>query len=102
MSNLFEPFVAGDLSLPNRVVMAPLTPFITDEIYDNLDGSEPSIHLCDFPQPGERVAAPMAQVVPCLLRAGGRERNLSGDFQVADEKLNRKFAKLKFNGHPGH
>ena len=25
MSNLFEPFVAGDLSLPNRVVMAPLT-----------------------------------------------------------------------------
>ncbi|PKO68307.1 MAG: alkene reductase [Betaproteobacteria bacterium HGW-Betaproteobacteria-16] len=25
MSNLFEPIVAGDLSLPNRVVMAPLT-----------------------------------------------------------------------------
>jgi isoleucyl-tRNA synthetase len=35
-------------------LLAPLTPFITDEIYDNLDGSEPSIHLCDFPEPGVR------------------------------------------------
>jgi isoleucyl-tRNA synthetase len=35
-------------------LLAPLTPFITDEIYDNLDGSEPSVHLCDFPQPGAR------------------------------------------------
>jgi isoleucyl-tRNA synthetase len=35
-------------------LLAPLTPFVTDEIYDNLDGSEPSIHLCDFPEPGER------------------------------------------------
>jgi isoleucyl-tRNA synthetase len=33
-------------------LLAPLTPFITDEIYDNLDGSEPSVHLCDFPEPG--------------------------------------------------
>ncbi len=35
-------------------LLAPLTPFIADEIYDNLDGSEPSVHLCDFPAPGER------------------------------------------------
>jgi isoleucyl-tRNA synthetase len=35
-------------------LLAPLTPFVTDEIYDNLDGSEPSIHLCDFPEPGAR------------------------------------------------
>ena len=35
-------------------LLAPLTPFITDEIYDNLDGREPSVHLCDFPEPGER------------------------------------------------
>jgi isoleucyl-tRNA synthetase len=35
-------------------LLAPLTPFIADEIYDNLDGSEPSVHLCDFPVPGER------------------------------------------------
>ena len=33
-------------------LLAPLTPFIADEIYDNLDGSEPSVHLCDFPEPG--------------------------------------------------
>jgi isoleucyl-tRNA synthetase len=35
-------------------LLAPLTPFVTDEIYDNLDGSEPSVHICDFPEPGER------------------------------------------------
>ncbi|MEO8969064.1 MAG: DUF5915 domain-containing protein, partial [Solirubrobacteraceae bacterium] len=32
---------------------APFTPFITDEIYDNLDGAEPSVHLCDFPVAAE-------------------------------------------------
>jgi isoleucyl-tRNA synthetase len=35
-------------------LLAPLTPFVTDEIYDNLDGSEPSVHICDFPEPGAR------------------------------------------------
>jgi isoleucyl-tRNA synthetase len=35
-------------------LLAPFTPFIADEIYDNLDGSELSVHLCDFPVAGER------------------------------------------------
>ncbi len=35
-------------------LLAPLTPFVTDEMYENLDGTEPSVHLCDFPEPGER------------------------------------------------
>jgi isoleucyl-tRNA synthetase len=35
-------------------LLAPLTPFIADEIFENLDGSEPSVHLCDFPEPRER------------------------------------------------
>ena len=35
-------------------LLAPFCPFLADEIYDNLDGSEPSVHLCDFPVPGER------------------------------------------------
>ena len=30
-------------------LLAPFCPFISDEIYDNLDGSEPSVHLCDYP-----------------------------------------------------
>ncbi len=30
-------------------LLAPFCPFIADEIYDNLDGSNPSVHLCDFP-----------------------------------------------------
>ncbi len=35
-------------------LLAPFCPFIADEIYDNLDGREPSVHLCDFPAAGER------------------------------------------------
>ncbi len=35
-------------------LLAPFIPFLADEIYDNLDGSEPSVHLTDFPEPGER------------------------------------------------
>ncbi|MBV8431923.1 MAG: isoleucine--tRNA ligase, partial [Solirubrobacterales bacterium] len=35
-------------------LLAPFTPFLADEIYDNLDGSEPSVHLADFPEPGPR------------------------------------------------
>jgi isoleucyl-tRNA synthetase len=35
-------------------LQAPFTPFITDEIYDNLDGSEQSVHLCDFPVAAQR------------------------------------------------
>jgi isoleucyl-tRNA synthetase len=35
-------------------LLAPFTPFVADEIYDNLDGAEPSVHLTDWPQPGER------------------------------------------------
>jgi isoleucyl-tRNA synthetase len=30
-------------------LLAPLCPFIADEIYDNLDGELASVHLCDFP-----------------------------------------------------
>jgi isoleucyl-tRNA synthetase len=30
-------------------LLAPFCPFIADEIYDNLDGAEPSVHLCDWP-----------------------------------------------------
>jgi len=40
--------------LVSAKLLAPLTPFVTDEIYENLDGSEPSIHLCDYPEPGAR------------------------------------------------
>jgi isoleucyl-tRNA synthetase len=35
-------------------LLAPFCPFVADEIYDNLDGAEPSIHLCDFPVAGDR------------------------------------------------
>jgi isoleucyl-tRNA synthetase len=35
-------------------LLAPLTPFVADAIYENLDGTEPSVHLCDFPEAGER------------------------------------------------
>jgi isoleucyl-tRNA synthetase len=55
-------------------LVAPLTPFIADELYDNLDGSEPSVHLCDWPEPA------------------GRDEELEWQFAVAREavELGRK------------
>ncbi|HWD66010.1 MAG TPA: isoleucine--tRNA ligase, partial [Solirubrobacteraceae bacterium] len=35
-------------------LLAPFTPFLADEIYENLDGGEPSVHLSDFPAAAER------------------------------------------------
>jgi isoleucyl-tRNA synthetase len=43
-----------DCLLTVAKLLAPFTPFLADEIYDNLDGSEASVHLCDFPSAGER------------------------------------------------
>jgi isoleucyl-tRNA synthetase len=37
-------------------LLAPFCPFLADEIYDNLDGTEPSVHLSDFPVAGARDA----------------------------------------------
>jgi isoleucyl-tRNA synthetase len=34
-------------------LLAPFCPFVADEIYDNLDGSLASVHLCDFPTAAE-------------------------------------------------
>ena len=35
-------------------LLAPFTPFIADEIYENLDGSEQSVHLESWPVAGDR------------------------------------------------
>ncbi len=35
-------------------LLAPFTPFVADEIYDNLDGTLPSVHLTDWPEPEAR------------------------------------------------
>jgi isoleucyl-tRNA synthetase len=35
-------------------LLAPFTPFVADEIYDNLDGTLESVHLEDWPSAGER------------------------------------------------
>ena len=40
--------------LTTAKLLAPFCPFVADEIYDNLDGSEPSVHLCDFPTIDDR------------------------------------------------
>ena len=41
--------------LETAKLLAPFCPFVADEIYDNLDGAEPSVHLCDFPTPDARI-----------------------------------------------
>src|SRR5215216_836782 len=37
-------------------LLAPFTPFVADAIFENLDGGDGSVHLCDFPEAGERDA----------------------------------------------
>ena len=59
-------------------LVAPLTPFIADAIYDNLDGAEPSVHLCDYPVPvpglrDERLEEQM-QVARDAVRLGHQAR----------------------------
>jgi isoleucyl-tRNA synthetase len=34
-------------------LLAPFCPFVADEIYDNLDGTLESVHLCEFPSAAE-------------------------------------------------
>ena len=47
-------------------LLAPFCPFIADEIYDNLDGPMPSVHLCDFPVAGR--ARPRARGAMAVAR----------------------------------
>jgi isoleucyl-tRNA synthetase len=61
-------------------LLAPFCPFIADEIYDNLDGSLASVHLCDFPQ---RAGAP-AGVDGIAL---GREHELERAMALAREAV---------------
>jgi isoleucyl-tRNA synthetase len=38
-------------------LLAPFTPFVADEIYENLDGREPSVYLMHWPPPAPRDVA---------------------------------------------
>ncbi|HTR89395.1 MAG TPA: class I tRNA ligase family protein, partial [Solirubrobacteraceae bacterium] len=53
-------------------LLAPLCPFMADEIYDNLDGTLESVHLCDFPR-GEEL--------------GGRDEELERAMGTARETV---------------
>ncbi len=61
-------------------LLAPFCPFLADEIYDNLEGAEPSVHLCDFPQAAARdreleaVMAVARQTVALGLAARGQAK----------------------------
>jgi isoleucyl-tRNA synthetase len=62
-------------------LLAPLCPFIADEIYDNLDGTEASVHLCDFP-----TAESLAEAI------GGAVHGEAAGGAVRDEELERAMA----------
>jgi isoleucyl-tRNA synthetase len=61
-------------------LLAPFCPFMADEIYDNLDGAEPSVHLTDFPEAGrrderlERAMAVVRETVRLGLAARGQSK----------------------------
>jgi isoleucyl-tRNA synthetase len=49
-------------------LLAPLTPFVADEIYENLDGTEASVHLCDFPEPDPALRDPGLERAMAVVR----------------------------------
>ena len=78
-------------------LLAPFCPFMADEIYDNLDGTLQSVHLCDFP-----TAASLAETIGGAARgeipaSGAAPREVSGAGAargggVRDEELERAMA----------
>ena len=90
-------------------LLAPFCPFVADAIYENLDGSEPSVHLTDFPEadpalrdararggdgdrardgparPG-RARARQAQGPPAAAGRGGRRRGRGARGDRADAR----------------
>jgi isoleucyl-tRNA synthetase len=52
-------------------LLAPLVPFVADAIYSNLDGTEPSVHLCSYPEPE-----------PAL-----RDEQLESDMEIARDAI---------------
>ncbi|NLT04747.1 MAG: isoleucine--tRNA ligase [Solirubrobacterales bacterium] len=49
-------------------LLAPLTPFVADAIYGNLDGGEPSVHLCDYPEPDPALRDPALEEQMAVVR----------------------------------
>ncbi|MBA3359652.1 MAG: class I tRNA ligase family protein, partial [Thermoleophilaceae bacterium] len=66
-------------------LVAPLTPFVADAIYENLDGAEPSVHLCDYPEPDGSVRDPELEWQMGVAREAvrlGREARAHGKLKV--------------------
>jgi len=66
-------------------LLAPLTPFVADAIYENLDGAEPSVHLCDYPEPDASVRDPELEWQMGVAREAvglGREARAHGKLKV--------------------
>jgi len=61
-----------DCLLVTARLLAPFVPFIADEIYEGLDGGEPSVHLSEWPAPEE---------------AGPRDRRLELAMDTARETV---------------
>ncbi|CAN5534413.1 isoleucine--tRNA ligase [soil metagenome] len=64
---------------------APLVPFITDSMYGNLYGAEPSVHLCDYPEPAAALRDPELEWQMALAREAvglGREARAHGKLKV--------------------
>ena len=66
-------------------LVAPLTPFVADAIYENLDGAEPSVHLCDYPEPDPSLRDPELEWQMGVAREAvglGREARAHGKLKV--------------------
>ena len=66
-------------------IAAPFVPFISEEIYRNLrpEGAPESVHLCDFPLPGQWPRDPaLEDQMRAVMRAVSLARQLRSDFNL--------------------
>ncbi|HEX3668895.1 MAG TPA: isoleucine--tRNA ligase, partial [Acidimicrobiia bacterium] len=63
-------------------LLAPFTPFLADEIHDNLAGGD-SVHLRDFPEPDPRLADPrLEEAMAAVRRTVELGRTARGDSRI--------------------
>jgi isoleucyl-tRNA synthetase len=72
-------------------LLAPFTPFVTDEIYDNLTADSDSVHLADFPEPDPELAdGELEAGVEAALRAIELGRAARADAKVKNRQPLRR------------
>ena len=82
-------------------ILAPFTPFLAEELYQNMTGSGESVHLLDWPEAGEideRVIAEMARTREII--SEGLKLRMQKSETEAQVKVRQPLSELTYTGEP--